>query len=203
MRPATASAALLSLALAAALAAPASAVTVWDESIDGDLSTDPSAPTPISFEVGTNTIIGSVQTPSDTRDYITFTIPSGQELSELLLQQYEDLGVGGPGNRGYLAINEGDTSFIPAGATADLFLAGIHLDPAPAGTDLLPILESAPINGSGLSVPVGPGTYSFVVQQTGPQLTGYTFDFVLVPEPGTAGLLALGLVGLARRRRTS
>ncbi|MEO0973795.1 MAG: hypothetical protein AAFX85_11930, partial [Pseudomonadota bacterium] len=89
-------------------AAASAQVVAWDEAVDGDLSTDPDMPTAIAFEVGTNTVAGRVQASDDTRDFITFTIPEGQQLTAILLQQYEDVPSGGPGDRGFVAINEGD-----------------------------------------------------------------------------------------------
>ena len=55
----------------------------------------------------------------------------------------------------------------------------------------------------GFIPPLGAGTYSFWLQQTGGAVIGYGLDFVVVPEPTAAGLLSLGLLGLAfvgRRR---
>lgn len=157
-------------------------VLTWDESIDGDLSTDPDMPTPVTFVEGGNTIRGQMQDPDDTRDYITFTIADGQQLTSVLLNQYQDVDSGGPGDRGFVAVNEGDTSFIPGFDTGDLFLGGAHLDPDPVGTDYLAILAGAPQAGTGFTPPLGPGTYSFLVQQTGPELTAYELEFVIFEE---------------------
>jgi hypothetical protein len=153
----------------------------YDEATDGDLSNDANAPTPLRFDLGDNTVTGSVTTsaPADTRDFITFTIPNGLQLTALHLLTYQDLPGGGPGNRGYHAINSGATSFVPSGATGGNFLGGDHVDAAPAGTDLLPALADAMPNGTGFTVPLGPGTYSYVIQQTGPQVSGYSLQFVL------------------------
>ena len=173
----------------------------WNESVDGDLSTDPSTPTPIVFGLGGNVITGDVQAPGDTRDYLTFTIAPGQVLTSILQWQWEDLTLGGPGNTGYTAINAGATSLIPSAGNAASFLGGNHLTPQPAGTDILPGLAAAALAGTGFTAPLGPGTYSYVIQQTGPEHTGYSLEFVVTPSPGT-GLLALsGSLFLARRRR--
>jgi hypothetical protein len=53
------------------------------------------------------------------------------------------------------------------------------MDPETPGTDLLPDLAAGTLGGSGFDVPLGPGVYSYVIQQTGPQHTGYELDFVL------------------------
>lgn len=193
---------LVLLLLILLASSPAAAVVVWDESIDGDLSTDPANPTSIAFGGGGGnmTIIGTVQASGDTWDYITFSVSGGQQLAALLLERYVDLPGGGPGDRGFHAINEGSTSFIPSGATSGSFLGGAHLDPAPAGTDLLPVLAAAPQAGTGFSTPLGIGRYSYLVQQTDPELTGYTLTFQIVPEPTTGLLLSAGLLALGWRR---
>ncbi len=187
---------LLPLGLAAG---PASAISI-DESTFGDLSDDPANPTPLDFEVGDNIITGSVTSGpgADTQDFLTFTIEPGEALTALLLLQYEDLDVGGPANRGFHGINAGAASFPPGTGT---YLGSNHLDFEPPGTDLLPVLATMPISGTGFTVPLGPGTYSYVIQQTGPQLNGYSVNFVVTPEPTTGLLLLSGLGLLAVRRR--
>lgn len=202
MRNAVYHSAALSLLLIGA-SATASAAN-WDEATDGDLSTDPNAPTAISFDVGSNIISGNVQSPDDTRDYITFELAAGQQLDAIILLAYDDIATGGDGNRGFYAINAGATSFIPGGGTADDFLGGDHLDPD-IGTDLLPALAAGTLAGSGFDLPLGEGVYSFLVQQTGPQLTGYSLEFVVsaVPVPAALPLLlgAIGALGAFSRRR--
>ena len=175
----------------------------WDEAADGDLSTDPNTPTAISFNVGSNIISGTVQSPNDIRDYLTFELGAGQQLDAIILLAYDDIATGNPGNRGFYAINAGSTSFIPDGGTAGSFLGGDHLDPD-IGTDLLPALASGTLAGTGFDLPLGEGVYSFLVQQTGPELTGYSLEFVVsaVPVPASLPLLlgAIGTLGALARR---
>ncbi len=179
-------------------ASAASGAIVWDESVDGDLSDDPLAPTGIMFAVGVNGVIGT-DGDADTRDYITFTIEEGYQLDAILLQGYVDVATGGDGDRGYIAINDGDSSAIPDGGNSDSFLGGSHLDPLASGTDLLAILAAAPLAGTGFEAPLGPGTYSFLIQQTGTEITSYDLEFMVsaaVPLPA-AGWLLLSAIGLA------
>jgi PEP-CTERM motif len=183
------------------------AAIVWSENINGDLSSNPAAPTPITFQLGSNIISGSVFTGTDTRDYITFTLAPGFELVSLRLLMYDDLNTGTPndGNTGFHAINLGSTSFIPDASTAGFFLGGYHLDP-PVGVDLLPVLALGVTGGpghagTGFTVPLEAGTYSYLVQQTGPQLTGYSIEFNVVPEPSSVVLILGGLGVIAGRQR--
>jgi len=198
-------ASVIAVAVVMAPFACASAQVVWDETNMGDISSDPSAPTGLTLGVGDNIIFGSVggggAGAADIRDYVTFTIAPGQSLVGLIQIAYLDVVTAGPGNRGFHAINEGATSFIPDPVTAGMFLGGDHLDPLPAGTDMLPTLASAPLAGTGFSVPLGPGTYSYLVQQTGPQLTAYSISLQVVPAPGALAVLGLGGLLAMRRRR--
>ncbi|MEM9056745.1 MAG: VPLPA-CTERM sorting domain-containing protein, partial [Pseudomonadota bacterium] len=79
-----------------------------------------------------------------------------------------------------------------------------HLDPD-IGADLLPALAAGTLAGSGFDAPLGEGVYTFLVQQTGPQLNGYSLEFVVsaVPVPAALPLLlgALGALGAVARRR--
>lgn len=192
------------LGVSVCLAASFAWATDWNEGSQGDLSSDANHPTPISFGVGSNFITGSVIGGSDSRDYITFTIPAGFELEHLMLISYRDEN-GDLGNTGYNAINAGATSFVPSSSTANNFLGGAHVETSLEGTDLL-IPLSDPLqraNGTGLTVPVPAGTYSYVIQQTSTGVTSaYQLDFQMAatPEPATVlSIAALGLMGLRRR----
>lgn len=184
------------------------AVATFNEAGLGDFSSAPGTPTALNFVVGDNQLIGSVSTGSDTRDYITFTIAPGTQLTQLLVNEYDNPAIGGvlDGNRGFHAIIAGATSFIPNGGNIGSFLGSNHFDPpGAAGADYLPVLAAAPTGGTGFSVPLGPGTYTYLIQQTGPEVSNYELSFTIVPEPGTYGWLALaGLSVVAcrlRRRR--
>jgi hypothetical protein len=117
--------------------------------------------------------------PADTRDFITFTIEPHHQLTQLRLARYRDVPSDGPGNRGYHALSAGATSLVPAAANVGSFLGGDHVDGAAEGTDLLPALADGVPAGTGFTVPLGPGTYSYVIQQTGPQVSAYTLEFVV------------------------
>jgi hypothetical protein len=192
---------IFSFAALFVLPSPAHAAIVWSENINGDLSSNPAATTAIVFQLGSNIINGSVFTGTDTRDYITFTLTPGQDLVSLRLLVYDDLGTGTPndGNTGFHAINLGATSFIPDFSTIGNFLGGNHLAP-PVGVDLLPELASAPLGGTGFTVPLGPGTYSYLVQQTGPQQSGYSIEFNVTPEPSSLILVLAGISAIGSRR---
>jgi hypothetical protein len=181
----------------------------YDEAVDGDLSSVAASPTPVSFGLGTNVVAGRVTTgttPTDTRDFLTFTIPAGRQLTGLRLVSW------GGGNRGFHAINAGATSFEPSGTTDNNFLGGDHIDPIASPIEVLVELLDGDIAGVGTTAPLGPGTYSYVIQQTGPQLSDYRLEFVVSAAPAAAvpasdhkSLIALtltflGVMLIGRRR---
>jgi hypothetical protein len=49
----------------------------------------------------------------------------------------------------------------------------------------------APTGGQGFSAPLGAGTYTYVIQQTGQNVNLYALDFEVVPEPTTLALAAV------------
>lgn len=198
----------LALAALTILSTPACAAVVWDEVTSGDLSNTASTPTRLAFRSGSNLVVGSVQAPADTQDFLRFTILPGFQLSALLLLAYDDplTPLSDDGNRGYHAILAGTAGLNPTPANRHAFLAGNHLDPQPPATDLLPLLgDVGRLAGIGFSGALGPGDYVYLIQQTGPELSAYRLDFVLTPVPVPAALwltLPVWLV-LSRHRRSA
>ena len=165
----------------------ATAQIVWDEAVDGELSDNFAAPTPLTFSTGGNVIIGSVTSPVDRRDLITFTVPVGRQLTKLRQLAYFDIPGGGAGDRAYHALNAGATTQLPTMSNGNMFLGGAHIDTVPVGTDLLPVLGAAAQAGTGFSVPLGAGTYTYTLQQTGAEEVGYELDFRLANDPDGFG----------------
>ena len=187
---------------------------VFAEEVSGDASNgafdNGAAPTPVDFTEGSNVITGTVvdegdtnATTNDIRDYFTFTIDPGYELDSILQLEHDDPnGSGGlfDGNRGFYALYAGVDNALPAFGNN---LGGDHLDPIGFGADLLPSIAGGGISSSqGFDLPLQAGTYTFLVQQTGPQVSNYGFDFVVsaVPEPST-GLLTLAILSTRVFRR--
>ncbi|MEM9097865.1 MAG: hypothetical protein AAGC79_05015 [Pseudomonadota bacterium] len=181
----------------------ATAVTIHDETVDGDLSNDPNAPTSLAFGVGDNTVIGDVSVDAD---YITFEILSGQALDAIRLvsfttNQLDNAGVA------FGLLDDGATSVVPSGTTINDFLGGALFGAADVGTDLLTPFSSASAGGTGFARPVGPGTYTFLIQETAATEDQYQLTFVVsgsataIPLPPAGLALLAGLAGFAALRR--
>jgi hypothetical protein len=93
---------------------------------------------------------------------VTFTVPEGGTLVALNQLAYFDV-IGGFGNPGYHALIGGATSVVPGFGTANAFLGGAHVFTNAAGFDMLPELADTFTNGTGFSIPLGPGDYSYVI----------------------------------------
>lgn len=173
-----------------ALALPVNAAVIHDEGVNGDLGTDPGAPTALALPVGSSTVIGTTgnTTGAIDRDYITFTLAPGQSLIGLNLLALA------PNNIAFCSFNAGATSFVPSATTAASFLAGIHITALDVGTNLMPLFVSDSVTGNFLPAPnLGPGTYCFLIQQTSPILQSYSLDF-FVSGPVSADETSWGAV---------
>ena len=178
--------------LAAALTAQAG--TAWNEAIDGDLSNDGLAPTPVAFLLGHNAVLGTTGNPGTgvDRDYFSFAIPAGSVLSELWLLPNTAVS----GGASFFGIQAGpQLTVTPSGGGIDAFYGFNHYDNSMVGSDILVAMVGP------AKAPVPAGTYSVWVQDTGGPAT-YGLDFVItpVPEPATALTLGLGLLSLGCRR---
>lgn len=188
----------------ATITCAASAQVLWDESVSGDASNDPLAPSNAGVMVlGSNVFAGTVSNVggADPRDYITFVVPDGLAITHLILLTFA------PNNIAWTHFDDGPTSVIPSPGTADSLLAGAHIPAAaPDGEDLFDNYQSGSpelLAGPGFSGPIGPGTYTFLMQQTSAITQTYGLDFVVVPipAPGVASAAAIGAIVFGMRRR--
>jgi len=173
-----------------------SAPISWIESVDGDLSGDRLAPTPLAFDVGVNRVSGSMGLatgqPFDA-DVLTFEVTSGRQLVGIELLALEPDAPIGEGI--FVAIGEG-VSIAPFDATLHL---GDALVAGPG--DVLAQLATGTIYGApGFTAPLGAGSYTFWIQETSTR-ADYELAFTVVPEPGSALMIGMGLTCLSIWRR--
>jgi hypothetical protein len=177
---------------------PAGAATIWDEGTNGDLSTNPAAPTGVTVDIGTNSVIGtsvgSEEGPD--RDIFSFTVPDGAVLTQLVLTSFstEDLA--------FIGLEAG-SSITDTSSAANL-LGWLHPSAAFVGTDILDDMSQGD-GAIGFTAPLGPGTYTLWMQQGDPDLLSYGLDLIIepaaVPEPPLVTLVALGFFALMVGRR--
>jgi len=188
----------LSILLACGAALPTHGLN-YTESTDGDLtativSNIATAPTPIVFDLGVNTIAGTMGgDPGDgiplDRDFFTFTLAPGQTLTSINFLGYTN------GGQSFYAIAPGTSIAIDSAAN---HLSNMLVTQT---GQVLPTLALGAYNGgTGLSNPVGPGTYTIWFQEVSSVVT-YSTAYTVVPEPGSVTVLISGLALLLQLRR--
>ncbi|HYD01340.1 MAG TPA: hypothetical protein VEB22_08950 [Phycisphaerales bacterium] len=178
---------------------------VWNEALNGDLSSAPATPTPIVLGFGTSSVIGTAGT-GDTQDWVTVTVPQGFQIASLVHAVYASADP-----QGFMGVQAG-SSFVGNPFAAGSYMGFAHFGFAavngafPAtntvGSDMLALMANPAVapGSTGFTTPLGPGTYTFLFQQLSGS-TQYQFDFVLTPAPAGAAVLGLGLAGALRRSR--
>lgn len=182
--------------------AASQAATVWNEETNGDLSGSGLGPTPLVLSPGSNLLIGTTGrgTSGVDRDYFVFTLAEGQQLDAVTLLDGNFLG---QQSLSFIAVQAGpQVTVSPTGGSATGLLGWHHYGPNDLGTDILPLIGFG-LGATGFLGPLPAGTYAFWIQDTGSGTASYRFDFAItaVPEPAAATLFAVGLLGLALRRR--
>ncbi|MCC5639837.1 PEP-CTERM sorting domain-containing protein [Nostoc sp. CHAB 5844] len=180
---------------------------IYDETVNGDLSSDSLNPTVLNLSVGSNQITGSTTgNPNLDRDIFTFNIPVGRQLSQIILANYVGLD-DVDSNQGFFAVQAGSRIESTTVTTNTPPLLGAALIGAAPGRQvgdnvLDELAVAAPIQGATFvgfpSGNLGPGSYTFWIQETRFGIQNYNLDFVVttVPEPST--LVGIGAVmGLA------
>jgi hypothetical protein len=185
--------------LLAFLALPASAAS-HIESVDGNLSADPSMPTSLTLDPGSNALEGGVSIPTG-NDYLAITVPAGHALTGIDVTAFAGSQVAFLGLQAGSAWTAGEFFEIDA----SLLLGWIHFGASDIGGDILPAIGMGQ-GAQGFVPPLGAGDYTIVLQETGVLEVSYGFDLQVasVPEASLAGMLALGLLlPLLQRRRAS
>ncbi len=193
----------MALAFAIYVAFPAATVGAapidYDEAVDGPLPTTP-APGPLTpdsalaLDVGTNRITGTAQwggTIPTTFDTALLDLGEGLEIDSITLSAAQVDGAA------ILNRIRAELFRYDAAVTSSSSIRFELLDMPLAATDLyvadLPIGEAG-LYGVSIAGYSGNTNNSFA-------LVDYTWSIVVTPEPGTATLLVVGLIGLSLHRR--
>ena len=185
----------VSAAVACACSSAAMADIVWDEAIDGSLSTDRFNTTNMgTLSVGSNDVIGT--TVSGISKFFTITIADGDSWTGLIVESWES-----NDDLGFLGIVDGDYFDVnPANPDVTQLMGYAHYGELDVNQDILPTMGNGP-GSQGFTAPLGPGDYSFWVRQGGADPATWDLNFVVTPAPGALALLGLGgLFGASRRR---
>lgn len=191
--------ALAAIAAVVAVAAPlAHADVLWDEAVNGDLSSDNLNPNSFALLPGSNTIFGSTSpNPELDPDFFTLSVPAGFEISSIVFVRYQS-----GDDQAFFAMEVGG-QITDTGSPVSLLTAALigGVVGSMEGDELLDDLQEGNVWG-GFAGNLGAGTYTFWYQETA-AATSYGFDFVVtpVPAPASASLLAVGGLALVRRRR--
>ena len=189
------------LAVCAFTGTSAIADLMWDEAIDGDLSGDYANPTQL-FTKGVNNHVRFITedlSGDPDREYFTFTIDAGYELTNLFLDTFETTP---EFNLAFIAIASGSAFPTPPSAPDPGAMLGYALVGIPdAGTDILQLMGEG-AGSQGFTGPLGAGSYSIWAQETSIAIDVWDLNFVVtaIPAPGALSLLGLGAIGLRRRR---
>ncbi len=183
------------------LSSPLYSIIQFDESLSGDLSDDYLNPNTFTFQQGSNVITGGLLGGSADLDLFSFTIPSGFELNQILVNSFF-----GGNNGSFLLLQPGSVlSAPPSNFFMDPIGFSIFNDTFVAdGTDLLPIVTNGPPFNS---IPtLSSGVYAAWLNEIDfPSL--YSLDFVVtaVPEPHFVAqfTVLLSLFALRRNRVSS
>lgn len=152
-----------------------SAMAGYKEGKSGDLSDDGLAPTTVKLKVGDNIIDGNYGNDGSgpDRDYFTVKIEAGEQLSAIILDPKTQVG----GNLSFIGVQKGrQVTVDPNGGSPEGLLGWAHYGTLDEGTDILPaICEGA--GAKGCTPPLGPGKYSFWVQELAMCACHYRFIF--------------------------
>ena len=200
---------LAGIALVLAMFANAHGLTVYSESVNGDLSNNGLSPTVVTLAVGSNEVFGSTGRDSSgvsDREYFTIFVPANLMLAQLI--EVAGTEAGGGRSLGFIGMQSGTQVTLPTNTTTAAGLLGwIHYGPTATDIDILPSMGISANDSTGFVPPLGPGSYSFWIQDTTTGAFDYGFRIVLaaVPEPSTGALMITGLLVLWRffRRRNN
>ncbi|MEW4924271.1 hypothetical protein [Algibacter sp. 2305UL17-15] len=146
----------------------------YNEDLSGDLSSDNTSPTSLAFVVGQNTINAN-QSSSDV-DYFTFSVPSGHELTQIVVDDYQS-----SDDAGFIGIANGGT--FPkdrANTEASDLLGGLIYGLPNRGNDIL--ADMGALNGAqGFTGALPSGSYSVWLNQTGASSEVF-LNFVIVKQ---------------------
>ena len=188
--------------LAGVICGTSSAGVVYNETINGDLSNSGLNPTVVTVALGSNSLFGTTGNPGTgiDRDYLTLTVPNGLMLSSITVLP----GTFSGGGLSFLGIEAGPQITLPANTqTAAGLLGWWHYSPVDIGHDILALAGIPASGSSGFTGPLGPGSYSFWIQDFNAGSFAYGFDFQIdpVPEPASWCAALLGSAVLLMRRR--
>ncbi len=132
----------------------------YNENLNGDLANTNDSPTVLAFVGGQNTVTAT-QSSSDV-DYFTFTVPSGFQLTQIVVDDYQSSDAAG-----FIGIVNGSTFPTDAASTsAGDLLGGLVYGIANRGNDILAAIGD--LNGAqGFTGALPSGSYSVWLNQTG------------------------------------
>lgn len=215
----------IALVAALMLSAPTTAATVWNETVNGDLSSNPLAPTSVAVTPGFNDVLGAAGAalvpgaptfdpttgaPNFDMDFLTFKVPTGYILKSLdpVSIAFSEAG----DTKAFIGL-EGGTQItaatnFPYSTGAAGLLGWLHVAASDVGTDILPSMGVSGMGATGFSPPLPAGAYTLWIQDDLPVSYDLRIEIAGVPEISTwamllAGFGGLGLAGYRQARKSA